>query len=166
MDANQYIKIYVWDLPQGTGYDDLKQAISSLVPKNNYELKNYYGYFEIKVSHQYSQQLNTELRSSFKTTTDIHLIPLIYITNIPPTISNEEIESTIRNLCPIKKFTFLSEISKDGIDRHFFIEFNQIDECNNFVKNYQDYEFDGTSMMIKQLTDSDVLSNSRNNMVE
>ena len=29
MSTNQYIKIYVWDLPQGKGYDDLNQVISS-----------------------------------------------------------------------------------------------------------------------------------------
>ena len=169
-DDESQTKFYIWNLPTGIY---IKRLISLLVPKkydSGFEYyDNYNFYIEIKIKQKYAKSLIPLLSliiNNLKITTDVSQIPMIYISNISQTMSSEDFEDTMKQLAPIKKIKYISEISfSKGLDRHFFLEFNQIDELNDFIKKFQDYQIDGISIFIKRLFDRDTLNNIGKYMV-
>lgn len=93
-------------------------------------------------------------------------IPAVYIEDVSSTISDENVSKFFTKRaggdCGIIKIRLDKSLSGGHIgERVFSIEFVDMDKCNYFVQEYQDYDIQGSLLNIKRMIDDDVFEDAK-----
>ncbi|KAK8857940.1 hypothetical protein M9Y10_013039 [Tritrichomonas musculus] len=89
-------------------------------------------------------------------------IPAVYVEDISPTISDDNVSKYFTKRSGGDSGFINFRLEKDLSGNHFgervfSIEFEDMDKCNDFVKEYQDYNIQDSLINIKRMIDDDVM---------